>query len=62
MIVTVDHDVCELNALCVATAPEVFAIGDDDLVHVTQPTTPANEELARQAVVNCPTSAISIVE
>ena len=34
MKVTVDPDLCEANALCVAAAPEVFDLVDDDVVDI----------------------------
>lgn len=60
MKVTVDHDVCELNAVCVSLAGDVFSIGDDDRVHVIQPTTAADEDRAAEAAAKCPTGAITI--
>jgi ferredoxin len=43
-------------------APEVFLLGDDDMLTVLQPeVTPENEELVREAVRQCPRQAISIV-
>ena len=29
-----DFDLCESNALCMAAAPEVFEVRDDDLLYV----------------------------
>lgn len=61
MRVVVDHDVCELNALCVATAPDVFSIGDDDRVAVVEPTAD-QEGLVIQAAAACPTGAIRLLD
>ncbi|EPQ73907.1 hypothetical protein MMEU_1567 [Mycobacterium marinum str. Europe] len=41
--------------------PEVFQLGDDDMLTVLQPeVTPENEELVGEAVRQCPRQAISI--
>jgi len=34
MRVIVDYDLCESNALCMAAAPEVFEVRDDDFLYV----------------------------
>ena len=43
MRVVVDYDLCESNALCMAAAPEVFEVRDDDFLYVLQEEPP--EEL-----------------
>ena len=63
MKVKADFDLCEANALCVAIAPDVFEIDDDDyLVILTDEVTPENEARVRQAVASCPKAALSIAE
>jgi ferredoxin len=43
--------------------PEVFQLGDDDMLTVLQPeVTPENEDQVRDAVRQCPRQAISISE
>jgi ferredoxin len=43
--------------------PEVFQLGDDDMLSVLQPdVTPENESQVREAVRQCPRQAISIKE
>lgn len=61
--VVVDFDLCESNALCMAAAPEVFEVRDDDFLYVLDETPsddlrPKVEEAARR----CPKAAISIVD
>ena len=61
MRVVVDFDLCESNALCMAAAPEVFEVRDDDFLYVLQEEPP--EELRpkmEEAVRMCPRGAISI--
>ena len=61
MRVVVDFDLCESNALCMAAAPEVFEVRDDDLLYVLDENPP--EELRAKvllAVRSCPKAAISI--
>jgi len=63
MRVVVDYDLCESNALCMAAAPEVFEVRDDDFLYVLDETPP--EELREKvltAVRTCPKAAISIVD
>ena len=43
MRIVVDFDLCESNALCMAAAPEVFEVRDDDFLYVLQEEPP--EEL-----------------
>ena len=62
MKVTVDHNVCELNAVCVSLAGDAFAIGDDDRVQVIQPANAADEQAALAAAAECPTQAITITD
>jgi len=38
--VVVDFDRCESNALCMAAAPEVFEVRDDDFLYVLQENPP----------------------
>jgi len=61
MRVVVNFDVCESNALCMAAAPEVFEVRDDDFLYVLQENPP--EELRpkiEQAVRSCPKQAIKL--
>jgi ferredoxin len=61
--VEVDFDVCEANALCEATAPDVFFVDDDDLLQVEDPTvTDENRTRVERAVASCPKSALRIVQ
>ena len=61
MRVVVDYDLCESNALCMAAAPEVFEVRDDDFLYVLQENPP--EELRSKvelAVQRCPKQAIKL--
>jgi ferredoxin len=63
MRVVVDYDLCESNALCMAAAPEVFEVRDDDFLYVLQEE--PGEDLrpkVEEAVRRCPKQAISIQE
>ena len=63
MKVVVDMSVCESNALCMAAAPEVFEVRDDDFLYILDEHPP--EELrakVEEAVRRCPKQAISIAE
>ena len=59
MEVWVNRELCEANARCVSLVPEVFALDDDDVLHLTAPAgvDPARIELA---VASCPLAALSV--
>ncbi|HEV7853377.1 MAG TPA: ferredoxin [Mycobacterium sp.] len=62
MKVTVDPDLCEANALCVAEAPEVFDLSDDEVVHILLAKPPTGlEPSVIEAVSACPKQALRIV-
>jgi ferredoxin len=62
MKVTVDPDLCEANALCVAAAPEVFDLMDDDVVDILLPEPPPEMESAvAEAVIACLKQALRIL-
>ena len=60
MRVIVDRDRCEGNAVCMAVAPEVFDLDDEDYAVVKTDPVPADqEELVEQAIVECPRAALT---
>ncbi len=63
MRVVVDFDLCESNALCMAAAPEVFEVRDDDFLYVLDETPPEDLRAKVEAAVRvCPKQAIKLVE
>jgi ferredoxin len=63
MRVVVDFDLCESNALCMAAAPEVFEVRDDDFLYVLNEEPPESLRGKVEAAVQaCPKQAISIVD
>lgn len=61
MRVVVDYDLCESNAVCMAIAPEVFEVREDDLLYVLQDE--PDESLrakVEEAAARCPKQAITI--
>jgi ferredoxin len=63
MKVVVDYDLCESNALCMAAAPEVFEVRDDDFLYVLQDNPPeALRAKVEEAVKRCPKQAIKLEE
>ena len=61
MRVVVNFDVCESNALCMAEAPEVFEVRDDDFLYilVDEPGEELRGKVEAAARV-CPKQAITI--
>jgi ferredoxin len=61
MRVVVDYDLCESNGLCMAEAPEVFELRDDDNLYVLdeEPSEELRSKVEAAAAV-CPKTAIRI--
>ena len=63
MAVEVDRDLCEANGLCVAAAPEVFELdNDEELIIHEPPPDPAVAERVRVAVASCPRTALRLTD
>ena len=61
--VVVDFDLCESNAVCMAVAPEVFEVRDDNFLYVLQENPPDDlRPRVEEAVRQCPKQAIGIAE
>ena len=59
--VVVDFDLCESNANCMAVAPEVFEVRDDNFLYILQENPPDDlRGKVEEAVRVCPKQAISI--
>jgi ferredoxin len=61
--VVVDTNLCESNALCMGVAPDVFELGDDDLLYILDER-PGDDAraLVETAIRLCPKQAISLEE
>jgi ferredoxin len=65
MKVVADFSRCESNAICAGLAPEVFDVGDDDFLHVTELPLDGEDDLServREAAYRCPKQALWIEE
>ncbi|MFD6895297.1 ferredoxin [Rhodococcus sp. NPDC060086] len=63
MKVTVDPDLCEAHGLCELSAPELFQLGDEDVVTVLDDNpAPELQDAARRAAGSCPRIAVQIAE
>jgi ferredoxin len=61
MRVTVDESLCEANGFCESLAPDVFRIGDADVVQIADGQVPEHLEIdVRAAVDQCPKAALRI--
>jgi ferredoxin len=61
MRVIVNFDRCESNAVCMATAPEVFRVDDEDNLHILQDDPPPDlRGKVEQAARSCPRLAIRV--
>ena len=59
--VSVDHDICVGNAMCITIATKAFGLNDE------RPALPADtagdtEELILEAAENCPVAAITVTD
>jgi ferredoxin len=60
MRVEVDRDRCEGNAVCVGIAPDLFDLDDEDYAVVKADPIPGDrEDLAEQAIAECPRAALN---
>jgi ferredoxin len=61
--IVVDYDLCEANAVCQKTAPDMFQVDEADKLHllVAHPSE-SQMESAKAAVRRCPRRALSLVE
>lgn len=63
MRVVVDFGICESNALCMAAAPEVFEVRDDDFLYLLDEEPPeALRDRVEAAARACPKAAITVVD
>ncbi|WP_436771751.1 ferredoxin [Yinghuangia sp. YIM S09857] len=63
MKISVDFDKCKSNALCMAEAPDVFEVREDNFLYILQENPP--EELradVEEAARVCPTRAITLTD
>ena len=59
----VDRELCEGYANCVFQAPEIFDLGDDNIVIIqTADVAPADHSRVEEAVASCPVAALSLEE
>jgi ferredoxin len=63
MRIVVDRDLCESNAVCVRTAPDMFCIDESNVMQLLAERPGADQvEKARAAVRRCPRRALTLVD
>ncbi|BBZ13086.1 ferredoxin [Mycobacterium branderi] len=63
MRVIVDESLCEANGFCESLAPDVFEIGDADVVQIADGDVPEHLEIdVRAAVDQCPKAALRLID
>jgi ferredoxin len=61
--VVVDKTLCEGNGFCESLAPEIFELGDSDVVQIADGEVPPRLEIdVRAAVDQCPKAALRLSE
>ena len=58
--VLVDMNLCQSHGECVYVAPDIFELGDDDVLRWREVVTPEERELAQEAADACPMLAIRL--
>jgi ferredoxin len=58
--VIVDLNLCQSHGQCVSAAPEVFELGDDDLLRWKEEVDPSRRAELEEAVNVCPMMAIRL--
>ena len=58
--VHVDMNLCQSHGECVYVAPDVFELGDDDVLRWREVVTPEERELVQEAADACPMLAIRL--
>jgi ferredoxin len=63
MRIAADLDLCQGHGVCQSEAPTVFRVTDDNVVEILDANPPEDlRKNVEEAVKNCPTQALSIVE
>ena len=61
MRVTVDETLCEASGFCESLAPDVFQLGDADMVQIADGPVPSHLEIDVAAAVDqCPKAALRL--
>jgi ferredoxin len=60
--VDVDMDLCQSHGECCFAAPEVFELGDDDVLKWVEHPDESHREGVEQAVLSCPVAAITMTD
>jgi ferredoxin len=59
--VTVDPVLCEAHGVCMSIDPDIFDLGDDDVLVILEENPPeAKRSLVEQAVTRCPRQALTL--
>ncbi|EID13467.1 ferredoxin [Mycobacterium xenopi RIVM700367] len=59
----VDETLCEANGFCESLAPDIFRLGDAEVVQIADGPVPQDREIdVRAAVDQCPKAALRIVD
>ena len=60
MKVIVDMNLCQSHGECVLAAPDVFELGDDDVLRWKEDVDESRRDAVQEAVDVCPMMAISV--
>jgi ferredoxin len=61
MRISVDRGLCEAHAVCMSLDPDIFDVGDDDILVIASEEQPEEKRaVLEQAVMRCPRQALSL--
>jgi ferredoxin len=59
--IVVDRGLCEAHGVCMSLDPDVFDVGDDDVLNILdEEPDESKRPIIEQAVIRCPRQALSI--
>ena len=63
MKIIIDRDLCDSHGRCAAHAPDIFELGEDDVLRVLDEQPPENSRAkVKEAAQLCPKCAITIAD
>jgi ferredoxin len=61
MLIKVDRDLCEANAVCCGLAPDVFELDDDEMLVIKVDEVPVGAlDRVERAAARCPKGALQV--
>jgi ferredoxin len=62
MKIQIDTHLCNGYGNCIAAAPDVFDLDDENIVVLLRPVEPGDRESLIEAIADCPVRALALVD